>query len=369
MNLPTRARADWTRSRRLLRLGLVSTGLLAVLPAVAQPSFDQSLLSGLVGREVQTAVYTVNFQSLGALAPIVAAAGPNQTYDFSALTFDLPLGSAYEVLASAAGTPGAGDDAFDGANWVQRQQTGGEFYAYYDLRSDGFFLLGSVFVQATDTDGNGVLDQTVQKNAPPDPTYRFPLTDGTAWSQELVSTTEAFGTVTNGNIAVDFLVDGWGTLITPAGSAPAVRLRKTLTVSGDGIQPYTTTSYIFIAEGPIGASIILDGQGNVLTAAHSVNMTPTAVEETPHAAFRLAANYPNPFRDATRIAFDLERPGYVTLRVFDLTGREVAGLIDEPMSRGPHAAEFRADGLPSGVYLYRLQVDGTGSTRPLVVRR
>jgi hypothetical protein len=59
----------------------------------------------------------------------------------------------------------------------------------------------------------------------------------------------------------------------------------------------------------------------------------------------------------------------VALQVFDLMGREVGRLIDGQLPAGKHTADFRAEGLPSGVYLYRLQVDRAVSMRQLVVQR
>lgn len=75
---------------------------------------------------------------------------------------------------------------------------------------------------------------------------------------------------------------------------------------------------------------------------------------------RLDQNYPNPFNPTTNIAFRLPENSDVSLKVYDMVGREVAVLIDEVMSSGQHSASFDASGLPSGVYFYRLETS-TGS--------
>lgn len=70
----------------------------------------------------------------------------------------------------------------------------------------------------------------------------------------------------------------------------------------------------------------------------------------------LEQNYPNPFNPATTIRFQLPQAEQVTLRVFDVLGREVAALLDDAsMTAGAHTVRFDATGLTSGVYLYRLE--------------
>lgn len=94
--------------------------------------------------------------------------------------------------------------------------------------------------------------------------------------------------------------------------------------------------------------------------------TGTSAENTPGElpdAVRLEQNYPNPFNPATEIRFSIPEQSHVTLEVFDVTGRHVETLVDRQMSRGEHSVRFNADGLTSGLYLYRLQADGQTFTR------
>jgi len=73
------------------------------------------------------------------------------------------------------------------------------------------------------------------------------------------------------------------------------------------------------------------------------------------AHFSLAGAHPNPFNPTTTISFSLPAAGKVTLAVFDLQGRIVATLVDGRREAGSHQAVFDGTGLPSGLYLYRLQ--------------
>ena len=83
--------------------------------------------------------------------------------------------------------------------------------------------------------------------------------------------------------------------------------------------------------------------------------------------YALHGNYPNPFNPETKIVFDLAEAGHVSLRVFDLLGREVARVVDREMVQGRHNVEFRADGLSSGVYLYRLEANGFADQQKMLL--
>jgi len=83
----------------------------------------------------------------------------------------------------------------------------------------------------------------------------------------------------------------------------------------------------------------------------------------------LRANYPNPFTTRTTLPFDVAQAGAVTLKVYDLLGREVATLVDAPLAPGYYEATWETEGQAAGVYLGRLQAAGTVSTRRLVRTR
>jgi hypothetical protein len=83
--------------------------------------------------------------------------------------------------------------------------------------------------------------------------------------------------------------------------------------------------------------------------------------------FQLKQNYPNPFNPQTTISYFLPVGGTVSLKVFALDGREVAALAQENQSVGEHTVLFSANGLASGVYIYRLQLGAFAQARKLLV--
>ncbi|MBN2010727.1 T9SS type A sorting domain-containing protein [candidate division KSB1 bacterium] len=78
-------------------------------------------------------------------------------------------------------------------------------------------------------------------------------------------------------------------------------------------------------------------------------------------------NYPNPFNPSTHITFTLPERDVVTLKVFDILGREVAVLMDGTYNAGTHDTEFNASQMPSGVYFYHLSTSTHTVTRKMLV--
>jgi hypothetical protein len=84
--------------------------------------------------------------------------------------------------------------------------------------------------------------------------------------------------------------------------------------------------------------------------------------------FELQQNYPNPFNPQTTISYSLARASTVTLKVYNIIGREMAGLVqNERKAAGNHDVSFDATNLPSGVYFYRLQAEGFVDTKRMVL--
>jgi hypothetical protein len=116
---------------------------------------------------------------------------------------------------------------------------------------------------------------------------------------------------------------------------------------------------------------MIDLDGTVShTSPIEVRVGVTSVGEgEPPLTLLLKQNYPNPFNPITRIEYAIPKTSHVSLKVFDLLGREVATLVDEEQGAGFKSVEFDGKGLASGVYFYKLKSRGFLLTKKLILVR
>jgi hypothetical protein len=110
-----------------------------------------------------------------------------------------------------------------------------------------------------------------------------------------------------------------------------------------------------------GASFSLDLVASTaqLTEVQNENITPNS--------YKLNQNYPNPFNPSTSIEFAVASKGFVSLKVFDILGKEVATLVNEVKDAGTYSLNFNAAKLTSGVYFYRIQTDKFTDMKSMVL--
>jgi L-ascorbate metabolism protein UlaG (beta-lactamase superfamily) len=100
-----------------------------------------------------------------------------------------------------------------------------------------------------------------------------------------------------------------------------------------------------------------------------LSATTTGVEKTQSMPtdFKLEQNFPNPFNPTTNIRFEVKYFGMVTLKVYDMLGREVTSIVSEELSPGIYTNQWNASNIPSGVYFYRLQSGNYSETKRLTL--
>jgi uncharacterized delta-60 repeat protein len=128
---------------------------------------------------------------------------------------------------------------------------------------------------------------------------------------------------------------------------------------------------------PVG--IGLDNSGGVYVAGSSKLAflalkygQPTDVKEIPASVpdtYSLDQNFPNPFNPSTVIGWEVASYSRVLVKVYDIVGREVATLVDKMQNPGKYEVMFDATGLPSGVYIYRLETDGFVTAKKMTLTK
>ena len=118
----------------------------------------------------------------------------------------------------------------------------------------------------------------------------------------------------------------------------------------------------------------LDGAEHFTEAINVSSVT--SVKEVAPTEFGLRQNYPNPFNPTTTITFQIPNDGHVSLKVFDMVGREVATLVSETRTVGVYNEVFDASSLPagrqglaSGMYFYKLESGNFVQTKKMLVLR
>jgi hypothetical protein len=84
-------------------------------------------------------------------------------------------------------------------------------------------------------------------------------------------------------------------------------------------------------------------------------------------SFNLYQNYPNPFNPSTIIKYAIASRQFVTLKVYDILGTEIATLVNQEKPAGNYEVNFNASNLPSGVYIYKMKAGEYVETRKMVL--
>jgi photosystem II stability/assembly factor-like uncharacterized protein len=117
-------------------------------------------------------------------------------------------------------------------------------------------------------------------------------------------------------------------------------------VGNDPFNPLRTVSLTGVGVGPVGIT-------------QYSSEIPTEYE--------LSQNFPNPFNPSTQIKFAIPKNGLVTLKIFDLLGREIATLVNETKEAGYYIVDFDASGFSSGMYFYKIESNGYSNVKKMMM--
>ncbi|MCW5768123.1 MAG: T9SS type A sorting domain-containing protein [Phycisphaeraceae bacterium] len=224
--------------------------------------------------------------------------------------------------------------------------------------------------------GTAILRMT---NTPEIVFYSLPLTLGTTWNYAYVETLQVsllgiplINEVTSHSVTQT--VDAFGTITLPGsfGTHQALRIRQ-----DDRTPSGRRVSYEFIAQN--GASVNVVAADTLQPGSGTINISPSSTtwsgalptdvrvsNEVP-SEFALRQNYPNPFNPSTTIEYQVAAAEFVSLKVYNLLGQEVATLVNELKQPGTYRTSWNADGEPSGTYFYRMNGGSFNATGRMIV--
>jgi len=313
-----------------------------------------------------------------------------QAFNFGSIPAEDSLETLHQEYIDPTGQPGASDfptsnvcspltyEPFPGATFT--------LVAYMSIEDDGVYTLGyyvhAVVPPSTDT-------TYTEKYLPKQLVFPLPITygtDRTAVDTLYIDEASNSFTVTTTHI----VCDGWGDITyppVPGAAAPKVSVVSALRFTVDQIEETyfggffnsrnreVEVDYIAADGGLVEVqqpdTSYSGGVAAVESITYSLRVGPaTGIREIPAGvpgAFSLSQNYPNPFNPTTVFTVTVPSPEFVSVKVYDLLGREIAELAGTMMNPGTYEISFDAENLPSGIYVYRMVAGTYVETRKMNV--
>jgi len=172
------------------------------------------------------------------------------------------------------------------------------------------------------------------------------LKDFVYFSNYWANDTDLYNMLTYGKIDTTFIIDPANPAVDDPVMVPSVN-SKTIAV-GDSAIYYIAIGYGY-NNNVMAANMLLAQQKYTLITSvkPNYNNIPTA--------YNLDQNYPNPFNPSTKISYQLQKNGFVSIKVFNVLGKEITTLVNAERTAGIHVVDFNAAGLTSGIYFYSIQ--------------
>jgi pimeloyl-ACP methyl ester carboxylesterase len=173
----------------------------------------------------------------------------------------------------------------------------------------------------------------------------------------------------NGSLSISLVGSGSGIDSLAVFTSTGELSRK---AAGDG------TTNIVISSAVAGQAYYVYVRGTATNSTYlhpysvTATLTPTSVQQSLDGLpnpFQLFQNYPNPFNPSTVISYHLSAAGNVSLKVYDMLGKEIATLVQQQQSAGTYSVQWNAVNIPSGMYFCRLTADGYSKTIKISILR
>ena len=310
--------------------------------------------------------------------------------DFTSIVNDLNSNATFLLRELPADVPGV--DSFATATHVEtatirvdRDGNDSVFHRFFTLNEQAYTQLGGALLFDLDQDAD--LDTLVARYRPDGWQIReLPADEGDMWdnmfTQETWVTFPGIGSIlTRGTTERrEYHVTGTTTLVTPAGSAPAIVLHVFEFITHEnGMVDIALERYSFIARSGLAVTVTwkIDKTDRKRIALNDIayfvpegfSGVESTVGENQEGAIYYEGVWPNPLRTSASIPFSLERAGHVRAVVSSAEGREIVRLADEEFTAGRHLLQFEAGTLPEGMYHLRMQYGETVITDKIVLCR
>lgn len=292
--------------------------------------------------------------------------GANQTWNFTNLT----RSDSFDVSFVAPGNTPFGSQ-FTNSNVASTSDNSN--YTYYRANSSNLEMLGTAVT------GLVIVLSNTQV------LFQYPFTYNTTFTDQFSGTFTfgGFNVLRTGTITGTG--DGWGTINLPFGSfANALRVRYDITIRDSVVVPplvtrTTQTSYNWFVPGKryavleiIYTTIVVTNFGttNSKSVHYSPNSTAIGIisyNSNVPADYSLSQNYPNPFNPNTRFSFALPKLSSVSLKVFDVLGREVATLVNQDLKAGSYEVTWDGSNYTSGMYFYKISTGDYTETKKMML--
>jgi hypothetical protein len=179
--------------------------------------------------------------------------------------------------------------------------------------------------------------------------------DGATWQKLINSSNYEYKSngiyTSNGNVLIGVL---------GAGIYGSTDMGNTWQFYNDGLQ----SLYGFVlVQAPNGTIYATSGDG----VFKNTGVTDIGNDGTVLNNFHLEQNFPNPFNPSTSIQYAIGSTQFVSLKIYDVLGNEIATLVNEEQNAGSHSIDFNASQLGSGVYFYRLETGIFSETKSMIL--
>ncbi len=304
-------------------------------------------------------VYSYNFVNATGISP--GDSGENITWDFSTLSSPTLISSTLVDPSSLSG-----GSNFPNANiGVKDDVLNNESYYYTSPNAQGFY--GAI--------SNGSQGTTYVTYTDPQDWVQYPMTYQDQFSDTFAGTVETSAVFDRSGTA-EVVADGYGTLITPAGTYNNVIRLKTTMDYGDSFNgtpfiTYEETRYLWYDAGrgfPLMTLSMLNGGGASINSLSYLEISPLATSSPLAQTLGLSVS-PNPASDWINIEYELTDQLAVNASIRNLMGQEVLNISNEVQHAGAHQLGIDLSGLSNGTYFLHLVIDKKVASHKVLIQR